>query len=265
MPLTLATENRQAAKISNEKREVLNSLMRITLPKNRLKATLFMLVALLITGGLSRISAQARPPVPEEDTQMWNDVQVAVALSKEVDFNLYTTLRFGRDVTHLIDRRAGAGFTFKVGKYLRQAPDFLSLSSWFLSISTRPAEGRKGNENRLHFNATLRYPFKKFALSDRNQFEHRIRFPQSTTRYRNRLQIDYPAKLNDGQFGLFASDEIFYDWSVDEWVRNRFTAGVSRRFNKHFTGDLYYMRQNDARSRPGDLHVIGVAYKIRLL
>jgi Protein of unknown function (DUF2490) len=240
--------------------------MRISIPKNRLCLTLLTLIAALGSADkVKPVRAQSRPPVPEEDTQMWNDAQVAIALNKEVDFNLYTTFRFGRDITHLVDRRAGAGFTFKVGRFVKQPADFLTVASWFLVITTRPAEGRKTNENRLHLNATLRYPFAKFALSDRNQFEHRIRSPQSTTRYRNRLQLDYPAKLEDGQFGLFASDEVFYDWSVDEWVRNRFTVGVTRRFNKYFTGDLYYMRQNDARSRPGDLHVIGVAYKIRLL
>jgi Protein of unknown function (DUF2490) len=224
-----------------------------------------MLVALLFACSLSHASAQALPPVPEKDTQMWNDVQAAVALSDEVDFNLYTTFRFGRDITHLVDRRAGAGFSFKVGKSLKQPADFLTLSSWFLNISTRPAEGRKGNENRLSFAATVRFPVRKVSLSDRNLFERRLRFPLDSTRYRNRLQIDYPAKLKDGQFGVFASDEVFYDWSVNDWVRNRFSAGVSRRFNKHFTGDLYYMRQNDGRSRPGDLHVIGVTYRIRLL
>jgi hypothetical protein len=239
--------------------------MRLTLFKSRFSLTVLTLLMALSAGSFSPTGAQAGSPVPEEDTQMWNDVQVAVALSPEVDFNLYTTFRFGRDITHLVDRRAGAGFTFKAGKYVKQPSDFLSFASWFLSIATRPVEGRKGNETRLHFNATLRYPFKKIALSDRNQFEHRIRFPQSTTRYRNRLQLEYPAKLKDGQFGLFASDEVFYDFSVNDWVRNRFSVGVSRRFNKYFTGDLYYLRQNDARSRPGDLHVIGVTYKIRLL
>jgi len=239
--------------------------MRITISKNSLPLTLLTLLAALLASGFSHASGQARPPVPEEDTQIWNDIVAAVALGKEVDFNLFNTLRGGRDVTHLIDRRVGAGFSFRAGKYLKQPSDFLTLASWFLNISTRPVEGRKGNETRLHFNATLRYLFKKIAVSDRNQFEHRIRFPQSTTRYRNRFQIEYPARLSDRQFGVFTSDEVFYDWSVDDFVRNRFVAGVTRRFNKHFTGDLYYMRQNDSRSRPGDLHVIGVAYRIRFL
>lgn len=231
--------------------------MWITIPKNRLLPLALLLCALLFTGEESLAKAQARPPVPEEDTQVWNDVQAAVALSKEVDFNLYGTVRFGRDVTHLVDRRAGVGFTFKVGQYLTLAP-------WYLSIVTRPAEGRKGNENRLNLAATVRLPLGKYALIDRSLFERRLRSTGNSTRYRNRLQLERPFKLGGTQLGWFLSDEVFYDWSVDDWVRNRFAAGLSRRFNKHFTGDLYYMRQNDGRSRPGDLNVIGLTYRIRL-
>ncbi|HYG79761.1 MAG TPA: DUF2490 domain-containing protein [Pyrinomonadaceae bacterium] len=238
--------------------------MRISLPENRLTLRFLALVALLLASGLSKAPAQARPPVPEEDTQLWNDLQVAVAVTDQVDFNLFGTFRFGRDVSHLVDRRAGVGFSYRAGQLVRQPADFLSLAAWYMSVITRPTEGRKAHENRLHFAATVRFPVGKVALSDRNLFERRLRTPVNFTRYRNRLQLDYPARLKDGQFGVFVSDEVFYDWSVDEWVRNRFTAGVTRRFNRHFAGDLYYMRQNDARSRPGDLHVIGLAYRVRL-
>lgn len=215
------------------------------------------LLACLLTVWLNSASAQSLRPTPEGDTQMWHDAQAAVALSKDVDFNLFGTVRFGRDITHLVDRRAGIGFTFRVGKYLTLAP-------WYLNISTRPSEGRKGNENRLHFAATVRFPVGEFTLSDRNLVERRLRFPLNSTRYRNRFQVEHGVKIGEIQLGLFASDEVFYDWSVDDWVRNRFSAGISRRFNKHFTTDLYYMRQNDGRSRPGDLHVIGLAYRLRL-
>jgi hypothetical protein len=196
-------------------------------------------------------------PTTKEDTQQWNDNQVAVALNKQVDFNLYGTFRFGRNITHLVDRRTGVGFTFKVGKYLTFAPSYLN-------IRTRPFEGRRANENRLTFAATVRAPLGKFTLSDRNQFERRLRSTGDSTRYRNRLQIEHPFKVGKTSMQAFASDEVFYDWSVDDWVRNRLAVGVSRKFNTHFTSDLYYMRQNDGRSRPGDLHIIGVTYRIRL-
>jgi hypothetical protein len=238
--------------------------MRISLPKNRLSLHFLALAALVLASGLSKVPAQARPPVPEEDTQLWNDLQVAAPVTKRVDFNLFGTFRFGRDVSHLVDRRAGVGFSYRAGRLFKQPDDFLSLAAWYLSVITRPTEGRKAHENRLHLAGTLRFPVGQVALSDRNLFERRVRAPADSTRYRNRLQLDYPARLKDGQFGVFVSDEVFYDWSVDEWVRHRFTAGVSRRFNRHFTGDVYYMRQNDGRSRPGDLHVIGLTYRVRL-
>jgi len=60
------------------------------------------------------------------------------------------------------------------------------------------------------------------------------------------------------------SDEFFYDWSVNDWVRNRFAVGVNHTFNKHFTLDTYVMRQNDGRSRPGDLNIIGTTWRIKL-
>jgi hypothetical protein len=211
----------------------------------------------LFTSWLNCALAQGAPPVPEEDTQMWHDVQAAVALSKEVDFNLFGTVRIGRDMTHLVDRRAGVGFTFRLGKYL-------TLTPGYVNIVMRPGERRKINENRLNFAASVRFPAGKFTISDRNLFERRMRFPLNSTRYRNRFQIEHDVKPNGVQLTLFVSDEVFYDWSADDWVRNRFSAGVSRRFNKHLTTDIYYMRQNDGRSRPGDLHVIGLTYRLRL-
>jgi hypothetical protein len=118
------------------------------------------------------------------------------------------------------------------------------------------------NENRLTFAATVRIPWRKFTFSDRNQFERRLRTTHST-RYRNRLQIDYPIKIDKLALQLFVSDEVFYELSVNHWVRNRFAAGVSRKFNKYFTAEIYYMRQNDGRARPGNLNVIGATYRLR--
>ena len=37
----------------------------------------------------------------------------------------------------------------------------------------------------------------------------------------------------------------------NDWVRNRFSVGGSHAFNKHLTLEMYVMRQNDGRSRPG--------------
>jgi len=47
-------------------------------------------------------------------------------------------------------------------------------------------------------------------------------------------------------------------------VRNRFAIGASKVFNKHFTEEFFYLRQNDGVSIPGDLNVIGTTLRFRL-
>lgn len=193
------------------------------------------------------------------DRQIWNDTSLAIALNKKVDFNVLGTLRVGRDVSRPVDERIGFSFSFKLGKYLTLAPSYLY-------IATQPLKNQKAFENRLSFAATVRGPVGgRFILTDRNLFERRIRRPQiDSTRYRNRLQVEHPFKIGEIRLYGFMANEIFYDWSVNAWVRNRFTIGAGRTFNKHFIGELYYLRQNDSHTRPGDLNVFGATLKLRL-
>ena len=179
-------------------------------------------------------------------------------VTKNFDFNLLGTLRFGRDIRRPVDERVGAGFTWKIGKYWQVSPNYLH-------IGMQPIRNRKIWENRLTLPVTFRFNWDKFRLSDRNQFEHRIRNSGlRSNRYRNRFQVEHPVGHKEWSLSLYAADEVFYDWTVDRWVRNRFTIGASKVFNKHFTQDLYYLRQNDGVSIPGDLNVIGTTLRFRL-
>jgi hypothetical protein len=200
----------------------------------------------------------ARAQLDRTDNQQWTDVQVAVPMTKTVDFNVLGTLRIGRDITHPVDERIGVGFTFRFGKYLTVAPNYLH-------IGMQPFEGRRIWENRLTLPVTVRFNLEKFRLSDRNQFERRMRNSGlKANRYRNRFQVEHPIGPDDMKLSLFVSDEIFYDSFVNRWVRNRFSVGASKVFNKHYTQDFYYMRQNDGVSIPGDLNVIGATIRLRL-
>jgi hypothetical protein len=206
-----------------------------------------LLLILLLSGA----SAQS---VDRTDNQQWTDVQVAVPVTKSFDFNILGTLRLGRDINRPVDERVGAGFTWKIGKYWTVSPNYLH-------IGMQPVRGRKIWENRLTLPVTLRFNLDKFRLSDRNQIEHRIRNSGlRTNRYRNRFQVEHPV----GPLSLYVADEVFYDWAVDRWVRNRLTIGASKVFNKYFTQDFYYLRQNDGVSVPGDLNVIGTTLRFRL-
>jgi hypothetical protein len=213
----------------------------------------YALLVLFVLSGLA--SAQV---LDQTDNQFWTDVQLAIPLTKDIDANVLGGIRIGRDISHAVDERIGVGFTFRFGKYVTVAPNYLH-------VATQPFRNRRGWENRLSLPVTLRFNVDKFRLSDRNLFERRFRRPGiNSTRYRNRLQVEHPIGRSEWRFSLFVADEVFYDWSLNRWPRNRFTVGGSKVFNKHFTQDVYYMRQNDGVSVPGDLNVIGTALRFKL-
>jgi hypothetical protein len=215
------------------------------------------LLSLVFAHGVGPAQTGPRRPAPKTDTQEWTDVQLTVPLNKSIDFILLGTLRFGRHLTHTVDERIGFNFSYKVNKYF-------ALSPGYTHIAMQPSAGQHGHEDRLSIAGTLNLSKKGYTVSDRNLFERRFRTPQvDATRYRNRLQLEYPFSLRGKSLTLVVSDEVFYDRSLRDWVRNRFLAGARKSFNRHFGADLYYMRQNDGRSRPGDLNVIGTIFRIR--
>ena len=194
----------------------------------------------------------------QTDNQQWTEVQIAVSVTKQFDFNIIGQLRLGRDISHPVDERIGAGFTFRAGKYVTIAPNYQH-------IGMQPFAGRRIWENRLTVPVTFRFNVGKFRLSDRNQFERRMRNSGiKANRYRNRFGVEHP--IGSDKLGLmaFVTDEIFYDGAVDRWTRNRFAVGATKVFNGHFTQDFYYMRQNDSFSIPGDLNVIGTVLRFKL-
>ena len=215
-------------------------------------------IRLICVSLLFVIPVSAQSVLDQTDNQQWNEVQLAVPVTSRFDFNLLGGLRLGRNISHAVDERIGAGFTFKVNKYVSVSPNYLH-------IGMQPFAGRRIWENRLTLPVQIRFNLGEFRLTDRNQFERRIRSTgQRSTRYRNRLLLEHPVGADNLGLSVFIGDEVFYDWTVDRWVRNRFAAGVTKVFNKHFTQDLYYLRQNDGVSVPGDLNVIGTILRFRL-
>jgi hypothetical protein len=220
------------------------------------------LCLLFINCNFSLATAQGitTPVALQDDTQNWNDVQLSVPINNRIDLLINAQVRAGNDLRDLAEARAGLGAAFKAGKYLTLTP------SYFRILLRQPVTARRTLEHRFNFAATVRLPqIEKLIITDRNLVERRLfNTRPSTVRYRNRLQVERPFRIGKVGVQLFISDEVFYDSGARAWTRNRFTIGGSRAFNNHLTGELYYMRQWDGRSRPGDLHVIGTNLRFRL-
>ncbi len=216
---------------------------------------LIIITAALAAGAFAQIISV---PADHEDNQSWNDLQLAVPMSKRVDFLTRLTLRLGKNVSELSEGRFTIGFVWKPSKVL-------SISPFYSYIDTRNSSGRFSIENRLNLAATYRFPIKRFGLSHRSTIERRLRRTVNSWRYRAQLTFDkdIPSKVIP-KAKFFISDEVFYDTISDRFSRNRFALGITKTLNHNLSLDIYYMRQNDGIARPGDLNIIGTAWKIKL-
>lgn len=226
----------------------------------QLRMTMKKIFPLLLFIGLGVFfaSAQIVQIANDEDTQSWNDVQLTVPVTKKFDFYAAITARFGKNVSRLNDRQFALGFVYRLSKSW-------SFQPFYRNIRARNTSGRFGIEHRLNLRVGYRFPFKTFGLSHRSGFERRFRSPRNSWRYRPSLTFEKDIPKNFiSKAKLFVTEEIFYDSILKRFSRNRFTVGVTRPLTKQLSLDVYYMRQNDGFSRPGNLNVIGTSFKARL-
>lgn len=191
-----------------------------------------------------------------DDNQSWNDLQITVPVNKQFDFTLTGTLRFGKNITRLNDRRVAVGLVYKPNKNW-------SFQPFYSNIVARNASGRFLLEHRLNFRVTYRFPFKRFVLSHRSWVERRLRQPRNSWRYRPSLTVEKDIGKFISGAKVFVTEEIFYDSILRKFSRNRFSVGVTKTLTKSLSLDVFYLRQNDGFSRPGDLNVIGTNWKVK--
>ncbi|MEO8647575.1 MAG: DUF2490 domain-containing protein [Acidobacteriota bacterium] len=213
---------------------------------------------LILLLGLLAFSVGAQDLDPQDDVQSWNDLQLTVPLSTQFDFTTTVTIRFGRDVSRFSDGRYQIGFVWKPNKAI-------SIQPFYWYVRTRNSNGQFRTEHWFTLRGTYRFPVKGFGLSHRSTVEYRIRRPRSGLRYRPAITIekDLLKSLLPGS-KIYFTEEPFYDFIANKFTRNRMTLGVSKTINKNLSLDLFYMRQNDGAARPGDLHVIGTAWRVKL-
>jgi hypothetical protein len=212
---------------------------------------------LLVILATQAARGQTSAPVHSAD-QIWIEPQFAVPLNDHVDLVLLGNFHFGRSAERPVAEHAstGVGISAKVGKHVVLFPFY----THFENQTGRPVTNK---EERLTLEATIKVPWRRFFLSYRQRFEYHWRAPPPNFIHeRNRFQVDRSLKFHG--VTAFLANEVFYDTHFHGWTRNRAYLGISKRVNKYFTFEVYYLRQNDGRSHPGDLNVMGSTLKFRL-
>ncbi len=203
----------------------------------------------------------AQPPPPREDNQFWHETQFIKPVRKDKDLVVIAVLRTGRDFARPVDERIGAGLAFKPSPYLTIMPTYVY-------VDQQPFAGRRIKEHRLVFNATAKFKVGDLTFTDRNLIERRVRhIGRDFTVYRNRLQLDYPARIGAFKFKPFLADEIWYSTQAGQtsrqgWFRNRISAGIIKQLGERFNAEVFYLRQTDGISLPGDVHALGTLLRV---
>jgi hypothetical protein len=204
-------------------------------------------------------NAQGSLPVshPDDDSELWTAVQVALPLREKTDLILTGSFRLGRNFSHPVYEAGGSALRFHFGRHF-------ALSPIYQFVATQYYPGVHTRENRLSINGVFSLPIKRMVVDNAHQFDERFRQTQNSSRYRNRVHVELPFRFRDADYRLFVSDEVFYDWNHHAWSRNRFSVGGGKRFSPHFGIDLFFMKQNARFSRPRDISAIGITFRIRL-
>lgn len=224
-------------------------------------STRWLMMAMLWLATLPAFAQTVAPP--RDDQQFWNETQVIKPLTQAKDLLVIGVLRTGRNWQRPVDERIGVGVAFKLNKYL-------TLQPTYFYVDQQPYAGFRISEHRLIMNATGKATLGKFTFTDRNLLERRVRHTtRDFTVYRNRLQLDHPAQIGSFKFKPFLADEVWYSTQTGSagrlgWFRNRISAGIIKQFNERFNAEFFYLRQDDGKLRPGNVHAIGTLLRVYL-
>ncbi|MBM3804625.1 MAG: DUF2490 domain-containing protein [Acidimicrobiia bacterium] len=203
--------------------------------------------------------AQGSAPVPstDDDSELWMAVQFAMPLRERTDLVLAGSYRQGRDFSHPAYETGAVALRLRLGRRI-------ALSPLYQFVATQYYPGVHTRENRLAVSTVFSFPVKGFIIDEAHQLEQRFRQPRNSNRYRNRVQVERPFRFHDAQYRVFAWDEVFYDWGLHAWSRNRFSVGAGKRLNSSLGIDLFFLKQNARFSRPRDINAVGITFRIQL-
>ncbi len=190
------------------------------------------------------------------DQQLWNTESIEGGLSPGVKVKMEAEFRFGDNVSQLYYNHTDAGLAFKLS-------DLLSIGLNYRQIYEKKKD-LLVEENRPHVNATLKGKWLGIKISDRSRLEYRIlKNKDNSWRYRNKLGLDLPVKWSAMEIQPYLADEIFVDFAVSEFNRNRLYAGLKGKITEKLRTDIFYLWQSSKKNDVwNNINVIGFKLKV---
>jgi hypothetical protein len=136
----------------------------------------------------------------------------------------------------------------RMTKFLTITPSYLYYevpSSGLAKATAFPARFADTlEENQFRIDGTLKFSFHAFEISDRNMYVRRFRETDDINRYRHRISVAYPVRVNGRTWKPFASYEAFYERTNGGWNRDRIMAGATVPLSRRVSFQPSYIRDN---------------------
>jgi len=167
-------------------------------------------------------------------------------------------LRFGDDSSELYYQHSDIGVSYS------------GLAKWLeLGANYRLVLEKKNKDwlytNTPHLNATFKTDlFGRINLSDRNRLEYRDREKADDSwRYSNKFTVKAPFEIKNFDFEAYVADEIFLDFDIGEFNKNRLSPGICFKLTKNLSLDVYYMWELDKKSKHWlNYNILGTQIKL---
>jgi hypothetical protein len=218
---------------------------------------------LVVALGAGATSAEAQ--ASSTGGAFWPTLEMHGNAVERLRFALFGGLKQGEDYTYQ-QWRAGAGLELQSERFRRHrlvdvdpaSEHKLNLGAGYQYLQT--TEGpRPGSENRMYLGFTPRArPAGRLLLSDRNQFEFRWVNGVYSSRYRNRVGLEYASRIGAVRLTPYAQAEFFYDFTEDTWNEQRYTAGIQWPSGRVLKFNTYYTRQVCSSCSPEFVNVAGL-------
>lgn len=193
----------------------------------------------------------------DEGFQFWSATGASFDINKEWKGKLDEEFRLGNDGGHLYYQHSDIGLTYT------GLAKWIDLGFNYRYIIEKDSNAKWLEENRPHFNVTVKGSLIGLDVSDRSRFEYRDReSKENVWRYRNKITVKLPSEIAGVKLSTYVADEVFITLNDDNLDRNRLYFGFPLTLSNKFKTDIFYLWQSSRSSREWkDISVIGVYLK----
>ncbi len=193
----------------------------------------------------------------DEGFQFWSTASAYFDINKDWKGKFEEEFRLGDDGGNLYYQHSDLGFVYA------GLADWLDLGFNFRYVFEKDSKDIWREENRPHFNITLKGQLFNLDVSNRSRFEYRDRENKNDVwRYRNKVTVKLPFELTNRKLQPYLADEVFVTLNDDNIDRNRLYFGLPLKLSENFRTDIFYLWQSSKSGREWkDISVLGVQLK----